>query len=119
MIYDHIRWTDKKSVTLYHPIKPSLDVETPLWVDLEEEESTHPLLTIGRALNFKNETEDDTINSFISDSMTITQHAYQVLDSSMNEIDHLEELTEEALVKNVETVPIIENFKSVPIEIEP
>ena len=35
----------------------------------------------------------------------------------MSKIEH-EELTEEALVKNVEIVPILENLKRVPIEID-
>ena len=106
MIYDHIRWTDKKSVTLYHPIKLSLDVETPLWVDLEEEESTQSLLTIGRALTFKNENEDDTISNFISEPMAATQHAYHILECNMSKLEK-EELTEDFLVKNVENVPIL------------
>ena len=72
-IYDG---TNKKILTLYPLVKPSLDAEIPLWVDLEEEESTQPLLTIGRALTFKNEIEYDDISSFISEPMTATQHTY-------------------------------------------
>ena len=106
MIYDHIRWTDKKSVTLYHPIKPMLDVETPLLVDLEVEESTQALLTIGRALTFKNENEDDTISNFINEPMAATQHAYHIIECNMSKIEK-EELTEDFLVKNGENVPIL------------
>ena len=68
--------TDTKIMTLYPPSKPSSDVETPLWVYFKEEESTQPLLTIGRALTFKNEIEYDDISSFISEPMTATQHTY-------------------------------------------
>ena len=68
--------TDKKKLTLYPPARPSSDVETPLWMDLEEEKGTQPLLKIERALTFKNEIEDDTICSFISDPMSVTKNAY-------------------------------------------
>ena len=34
----------------------------------EEEEGIQPLLTIGKALSFKDETEDDSINNFISEN---------------------------------------------------
>ena len=57
--------TDTKSLTLYPPYRPISDVDTPLWVDLEEEENAQPFVSIGRELTFKNETEDDTINSFL------------------------------------------------------
>ena len=42
-------------------------------MNLEEEEYIHPLLTIGRALTFKTETEDDTIYNFISDPTPVTK----------------------------------------------
>ena len=93
-------------MTLYHPIKPSLDVETPLWVDLEAEESTQALLTIGRALTFKNENEDDTISNFINEPMVATQHAYHITECNMSKLEK-EELTEDFLVRNVENVPIL------------
>ena len=95
-----------KSVTLYHPIKPSLDVETPLWVDLEVEESTQALLTIGRALTFKIENEDDTIRNFINEPMAATQRAYHIIECNMSKLEK-EELTEDFLLKNVENVPIL------------
>ena len=110
--------TDLKSLTLYLPSKPSLDAETPLWVELEEEESTQPLLAIGRDLTFKNKIEDDMIISFISEPMSSTQHTYHILDSTMSKLEQ-EELTKEVLFKNVEIVPRLENLKSVAIEIEP
>ena len=48
-----------KNLTLYPPSRPILDAEIPLWMDLEEEEDIQQLLTIGRALTFKTETEYD------------------------------------------------------------
>ena len=89
-----------------------------MWVELEEEESTQPLLAIGRDLTFKTETEDDTIINFINEPMEATQHAYYIMYNTMSKLEQ-EEFTEEVLVKNVEIVPIIENLKSAPIEIEP
>ena len=41
------------NMTLYPPAKLSLDVETPLWMNLEEEEYIQTLLRIGRDLTFK------------------------------------------------------------------
>ena len=79
--------TDTKSLTLYPPYRPISDVDTPLWVDLEEEENTQPFLTIGRDLTFKNETEDDTIYSFISKPLSITKHAYQILDNTLSKLE--------------------------------
>ena len=56
-----------KNLTLYPPSQPSLEAETPLWMEPEEEEGIQPLLTIRKALTFKYETEDDAINNFISE----------------------------------------------------
>ena len=85
---------------------------------MEEEENVQPMLSIGRALTFKNETEDDTIYSFITESMSITKHSYQVLDNTLSELEH-EEIIEESLAKSVEIVHIVENLKSTPVEIRP
>ena len=49
--------TEIKNLTLYPPAQPILEDETPLWVAPEEEERAQPLLTIGKALTFKDETE--------------------------------------------------------------
>ena len=74
-----------KNLTLYPPSKPSIDAGTLLWMELEEEEDIQPLLTIGRALTFKTETEDDTICNFISEPTSVTKRAYQILDSTLRE----------------------------------
>ena len=74
-----------KILTLYPPTKSSLDAKIPLWMDLEEEEDIQPLLTIGRDLNFKIETEDDTICNFISNPMYVTKQAYEILNNTLKE----------------------------------
>ena len=79
-------------------------------MDLEEDEGTQPLLTIGRALTFKTETEDDTICNFISEPMSVTKNRYQILNSTLSEMEQ-EEITEETLVSNAETIPVIKNSK--------
>ena len=45
--------TETKSITLHPLARPILEVETPLWMELEEEDGVQPLLTIGKALTFK------------------------------------------------------------------
>ena len=45
--------TETKILTLYPLAQPSLEVETILWMELEEEDDVQPLLTIGKGLNFK------------------------------------------------------------------
>jgi hypothetical protein len=90
---------DTKKLTLYPPAKPSMETENPFWVDCEEGD-VQPLLTIGKSLSFKNETEDDTINSFISDPMVVTQEAYQTLDNVMDETKQ-EEITQETLTETI------------------
>ena len=74
-----------KNLTLYSLARPSLDIEIPLWMDLEEEEDIQPLLTIGRSLTFKTKPEDDTICNFISDPMPVTKRSYHILDSTQKE----------------------------------
>ena len=73
------------NLTLYPPSKRSIDTETSLWMDLEEEEDIQSLLTIGKSLTFKTETEDDTICNFISEPMSVTKRAYQIMDSTLKE----------------------------------
>ena len=59
--------TKINTLTLYPLARTSLEAETPLWMEPEEEEGIQPLLTIGKVLTFKDETEDDAINNFISE----------------------------------------------------
>ena len=67
---------ETKILTLYPLARPSLEVETPLWMELEEEDGLQPLLTIGKALTFKDETKDSDINSFISEPTSVNKHVY-------------------------------------------
>ena len=74
-----------KNLTLYPLVRPSLEAETPLWVELKNYEGVQPLLMIGKSLIFKDETEDDAISSFISEPTSINKHVYQILSSILEE----------------------------------
>jgi hypothetical protein len=62
---------DTKKLTLYHHATPSAELENSLWMDTEAE-SALPVLTIGKALSFKDYTEDELINYFICDPSAVT-----------------------------------------------
>ena len=109
--------TDIKNLTLYPPTQPRLEDETLLWMELEEEEGVQPLLTIGKALNFKDETEDNTINNFISEPTFVNKKIYQILNATLGE-EEQENLAEEALVSDTHIVLVLKNLKSVPIEVD-
>ena len=51
----------------------------------EEEEGVQPLLTIGKALTFKDEIEDDAINNFISEPTSFNKKIYQILNTTLSE----------------------------------
>ena len=108
--------TETKNLTLYPPARPRLEVETPLWMDPEEEEGVQPLLTIGKALTFKDETEYDSINNFISEPTSVNKKIYQILNATLGE-EEQENITEETLVSDTHIVPALKNSKSVPIEV--
>ena len=72
--------TKIKDLTLYPLAWLSLEAEIPLWMELEEEEGIQPLLTIGKALTFKDETKDDAINNFISEPTSVNKEVYQILN---------------------------------------
>ena len=65
--------TEIKNLTLYPLARPSLEAETTLWMEPEEEEGVQPLLTIGKVLTFKDETEDNAINNFISEPTSVNK----------------------------------------------
>ena len=110
---------DTKNLTLYPPARPSLEVDTSLWIEQEEEEEeVQPLLTIGRALTFKNETEDDTISNFISEPTSVNREVYQILNTTLGKGEQ-ENLTEEALVGGTNMIPVVKNSESIPVEVEP
>ena len=100
--------TNTKILVLYPPTQPNLEVGTPLWMDLEQEEGVQPLLTMGKALTFKDETEDDTINSFINEPTSVIKHVYQILNSTLGE-EEQEKLTEETLVSDANIIPVLKN----------
>ena len=109
--------TETKNLTLYPPAQPSLEAKTSLWMDLEEEEGLQPLLMIGKALTFKDETEDDGINDFISEPTSVNKEIYQILNITLGE-EEQENIMEEALVSDTHIVPVLKNSKSIPVEIE-
>jgi hypothetical protein len=69
---------DTKKLTLYPHATPSVEPENSVWMDIEDE-SSMLVLTIGKAMSFKNEIEDEIINSFISDPSTVTQNMHHRL----------------------------------------
>ena len=46
----------------------------------EEEEGGQPLLNRGKPLTFKDETEDDAINNFISEPTSVNKEVYQIFE---------------------------------------
>ena len=109
--------TETKNLALYPLAQPILEVETSLWMEPEEEEGVQPLLTIGKALTFKDETEDDAINNFISDPTSVNKEIYQILNINLGE-EEQENLTEEALVSDTHIILVLNNLKSIPMEVE-
>ena len=83
----------------------------------EEEEGVQPLLIVGKALTFKDETEYDAINNLISEPTSINKKIYEILNTTLGE-EEQEKLTEEALVSDTHIVPVLKNSKSIPIEVE-
>ena len=77
--------TEIQNLTLYPLSWPSLEAETSLWMEPEEEEGIQPLLTIGKALTFKDETEDDAINNFISEPTSVNNKIYLILNDTLGE----------------------------------
>ena len=101
--------TEITNLTLYPPAWPSLEVESPLWMEPKEEEGVQPLLTIGKALTFKDETEDDAIHNFISEPTSVNKEVYQILNINLGK-EEQENLTEEALVGDTHN-PSIEKLE--------
>ena len=76
------------------------------------------MLTIGNALTFKDETEDDSINNFINEPTFVNKQIYQILNSTLGE-EEQENIIEETLISDTHIVLVLKSSKSVPIEIEP
>ena len=106
--------TKTKNLTLYPPSQPSLETKTSLWMELEEEEGIQPLLTIGKARTFKDKTEDNAINNFISEPTSVNKEVYQILNITLGK-EEQENLTEEALVGDTHIIPVLKNSKVSPL----
>jgi hypothetical protein len=68
----------QKKLTLYPHATPSAEPENSLWMDTEDG-SALPVLTIGKALSFKDETEDELIKFFICNPSAVTQNTHHRL----------------------------------------
>ena len=116
------KWDLKKSLVLYPPARPSLVAcpkeapeECPLWADYEEEyEDFTPVLTIGKALCFQNETEDETINTFISCPNSAPKSTHKLLATIMDG-DNQKGIT---LETEAEIIPTTIVHNNISIEID-
>ena len=114
----------KKRLVLYSPTKTNLVAhqkealeECPLWAYYEAEyEDIRPVLTIGKALHFQNETEDETINNFISCPNSAPQSVQQLLATIMD-CDNQKDITLETEAELISTT-IVHNNISVEIDID-
>lgn len=74
-----------KNLVLYPPARPNLPIvkickQPPTYM----EESIHSPLAVAEALEFKNQTEDDVINSFINQKTTVKcQMLKEILDNEV------------------------------------
>ena len=113
---------DTKNLIMYPPIEPSSSKGPGLTLlrksstikGLDIDEEIRPIFTISESLCFKNEMEDDTINTFISDSDSVPNLTWSFLESvvNCNEQDTHEYETE------IDTISVSPH-SSVPVEIEP
>ena len=83
------RGSNIKNLALYPPAQPSLTIiktnKQPisyLTVNIRSP------LTIEDALDFKDQTKDDIISSFIHDPSSLTQPTFQLLNTVMDEPNH-------------------------------
>lgn len=102
-----------QKLVLYPPAQPSPILKKPLWVGFDEDD-TLPVLTIGKDLKFKDETEDYSINSFISSPSSVSSPTFQSLHVVMIESTQ-EDITDDFIT---EIVKILPNHKSIHIQIE-
>ena len=70
-----------------------------MWVGFEEDD-TLLILTIGKDLQFKDEIEDDSINSFISSPSSVSSPTFQSLHVVMTE-STLEDITDDFITEIV------------------
>jgi hypothetical protein len=77
--HDYLPWKFTKKLTLYPPTKPTTDQDMPIWIGNEDsdDESVQQLLTLDQALSFKDQTKDDLINTFITNSCSSQLPTFQ------------------------------------------
>ena len=84
-----------------------MDFNSPLWDEFEPEfDFSLPLLTLRKAQYFKDETQDDIINGFISNSL---------FSSSIRDLEEEYEV-DDAIIEHLKTTP---HTISSPVEIKP
>ena len=96
-----------QKLVLYTPAQHSPVLKNPLWVGFDEDE-TLSVLTIGKALQFKDETKDDYINSFIGIPSIVSSPTFQSLHVVMTESTQ-EDITDDFIT---ETIKVLPNHKS-------
>ena len=65
-----------------------MDVYNPWWDEFElESDLSLPLLTLGKAQYFKDETEDDVINGYISNSLLVASVKNENEEEDVEDID--------------------------------
>lgn len=76
-----------QNLNLYPP-KPNVDVYNPWWDEFgPESDLSLPLLTLGKAQYFKDKTEDDVINGFISNSLSVASIKNANEEEEVEDID--------------------------------
>jgi hypothetical protein len=106
---------DTKKITLYPHATPSAEPKNSLWMDTEDG-SDMPVITIGKALSFKDEMEDELINYFICDPSVVTQNMHHRLIRVFDPITQEEmnsemflEIVDNQIDSAVTTSDVIEN----------
>eukprot|EP00253_Pinus_taeda_P022803 PITA_22803 len=103
---------ETKQLTLYPQATPMINNDNSVWLDYEDEE-TQPILTVGQALTFKDSTEDELINNFISEPSSVSPEIH----------NHFTAILESNSQHNLETENLPQTLasspsKSITVEIE-
>lgn len=99
---------DKPRFTLTQKPLPTKEIEP-------ENKEIRPILTIGEALCFKDETKNDAISTFMRSPNSVSYSTHQLLEYVR--ICNVQEAIEWKI--EVENVPICVPCNSIPVEIEP
>eukprot|EP00253_Pinus_taeda_P020212 PITA_20212 len=104
---------ETKQLTLYPHATPMINNDNSVWLDYEDEE-TQPILTVGQALTFKDSTEDELINNFISEPSSVSPEIH----------NHFTAILESESQQNLETENLPQTLagsssKSITVEIDP